>query len=365
MITSICILVALTCWIVFLDKKPSLEEISESIPSKLKDENTTADHNHRQKSVKLSSKRIEEVTAVKQKDIKKANVAAQHNVVKRVNPIEEQRTRKIRLAIEKINVPIEFWGRVVDHSGKSLEGVTINYRVGQPRVVWDTNTVQRNTTTDTNGKFYISDMGTGFSFESINKEGYRITTGQTMSYSYNENSGKNITDQANPKIYTLIEEDKIQGLLKSSKTLMLAWDGIPVYYDVKSGLFGKSGEIKITAHRGEIEGKGRKARYDWSFKIEVPHGGIIATTRESAFLAPEEGYEPAWEYGLLSSDENWGSGKQGDVFLFFKLSNGNYGQLKINFYTELTSQFSGNITSYFNPSGGRILEYDGRLRIKP
>lgn len=276
----------------------------------------------------------------------------------------EQREREMKIGVLKANVPIGFWGQVVDQNGKPIEEVKITYRVSKPRAMWDSNTELQTLTTDAKGFFHIKDYGSGFSFEAFEKKGYAVTKGQRVGFNYGESSERYIPDENNPKVYTLIREDEIPSLLANDSRLLLEWDGVPIYYDLKEGKLGKTGQIKITAKRGEVRGEGQQARYDWSFKIEIPNGGLIETNREKAFLAPEEGYLSVWEYGFLSSDPNWRHHKEGEVYMFLKLPEGNYGRLMIRFTAEPGSRLSGKIESYLNPSGGRLLEYDSRREIK-
>lgn len=269
----------------------------------------------------------------------------------------EQREKGIKQGLEAANVPINFWGKVVDQNGKPLERVDITYRIQQPRAMWDSNSIVKHILTDSNGDFFITgDKGSSFGIKTFEKEGYQKTKGQVVSFTYSDNSERYVPDINNPKVYTLIEKNKIQNLIKSSKQLRLNWDGIPVQYNLETGRFEGSGEIQITALRGEIKGQGREARYDWSFKVEALNGGIIETTREAAYLAPQKGYKPIWEYAILSSDPKWVYRKKGDTFLFFKLANGNYGRLEIDFSAEFGRRVSGRVNSYLNPSGGSILE---------
>lgn len=249
------------------------------------------------------------------------------------------------------NEPIRIWGKVTDIHGVSLEGVKVSYRLSKPRFMWDTNTRGRTVVTDADGEFSIDERGSGFDFEAFEKEGYRMTKGIINSFSEDEKYSIE-----NPQIFTLIKEDQIADLIKSDITLLLDWDGVPVFYDLKTGKLGETGEIKITALRENITGEGREARYDWSFKIEVPGGGIVETTREAAFLAPETGYKPSWEYGYMLSDPEWSIARGNDTFLFFKLGNGDYGKLIFYFNARLGKKITGSITSYLNPAGTRILE---------
>jgi hypothetical protein len=270
---------------------------------------------------------------------------------------------EMELGIRNANVPIEFWGRVIDQDGNPLEDVNIHYRIQQPRVIWDSHSIVKSIITDSAGRFHIAgEKGSSFSFESFRKNGYKKVNGQNVTFGYSNGTGKYTPDKFNPKVYTLIKEDKIQGLVYFSRQLLLNWDDVPVRYNLRTGEFDSSGEIQITARRGKIVGEGRQARYDWSFRIQVVRGGIIETLREEAYIAPEKGYEELWECGYLASDPQWRIAR-GDVHLIFHLENGNYGRLELNVDAELKRRISGRISSYLNPSGGRLLEYDSRRRV--
>lgn len=278
---------------------------------------------------------------------------------------EEQQEIIMGQAIRQINIPIEFWGKVVDHHGEPLEGVDIRYRIQQPRVIWDSNSIVRNIVTDTNGDFHISgDKGSSFSFEAFGKFGYKRIKGQKVAFTYSDSSERYTPDKSTPKIYTLIKDGEIQGLIHFSRQLLLDWDGVPRRYNLRTGKFSPAGEIQITALRGEIEGEGREARYDWLFRVEALNGGVLETTREDAHLASMSEYRSFWEYGRTSTDQKWSFTRKCTTYLCFRLAEGNYGRLEIRFSAETGSKISGRISSYLNPSGGRVLEYDAQRRIK-
>jgi hypothetical protein len=287
------------------------------------------------------------------------------------DPIEQKKREYVKkqadqmeLGIQQANVPIEFWGKVIDQDSKPLESVNIQYRIQQPRMIWDSNSTVMSITTNSLGGFHITgEKGSSFSFESFRKDGYRTAVGQGMTFAYSNGSAKHTPDKSNPKVYTLIKEDEIQGLVAFSRQLLLAWDGVPVRYNLRTGKFDPSGEIQITTRRGKIEGDERQARYDWSCKIEAINGGIIETLREKAYLAPENDYENFWECGDMATNPQWRIAKS-DVHLIFRLANGNYGRLELDVNAEIKSKISGRISSYLNPSGGRLLEYDSRRKIK-
>lgn len=291
------------------------------------------------------------------------SLSHEERATKRRGDQEKQRAKIVDQAIMQINVPIYFWGKVVDQDGTPLEGVSIRYRVSQPRVMWDSKTVIRHTTTDSKGAFYIKDKGDGFSFEAFEKAGYINMKGQRTAFTYSNSSERYTPDKSAPKVYTLIQEGQLPGLIRADGWTTLNWDGRPVHYNLRTGKFGISGEIKITALRGKIKGEGRQARYDWSCRIEVIDGGIIEAAQDRVYLAPTDGYKQLLDYGYLATDPKWGR-STGDVHLVFRLEDGSYGRLMIKMNARQEIKFSCRVSSYLNPSGGRILEYDAQRRIK-
>lgn len=273
----------------------------------------------------------------------------------------EQRKRDIRLGIQQANVPINFWGKVIDQNGEALEGVKITYRIQQPRAMWDSNSVVKNALTDSKGNFSITgDKGSSFGIKSFEKEGYEKAKGQRVSFTYSDNADRYVPDRSNPKTYTLIKRDELPGLVPADGRTSLAWDGKPIRYNLRTGKFGDFGEIQITASRGEIESDNK---YSWTCKIEVVGGGVYESSIENMYLAPEEGYKSFVEYGYVSSVKPWGA-STGDKYLFVFLPEKKYGRIQIRLDSGVDLKTGCFINSYLNPTGGRLLEYDAQRRVK-
>lgn len=275
--------------------------------------------------------------------------------------VEEKRRKQMEEGIEQANVPIIFFGKVIDQDGIPLEGVTISYRIQQPRAMWDSNSIVGNVLTGPNGGFLITGVkGSSLGIKNFEKKGYRQTKGQVVSFTYSDSRKKYVPDKDRPKVYTLIQEEELPSLIPANGWTTLTWDAKPTRYDIKTGKFGGSGEIQITSHRGEI---GVDGKFDWSCKIEAVGGGLYETTIENRYLAASDGYKESLEYGYLSSDPRWGR-STGDKYLFVLLPNGDYGRLEININSRVGLKIGCKINSYLNPTGGRILEYEARRKVK-
>lgn len=267
----------------------------------------------------------------------------------------KERERAINHVMAGLNSSFQFLGKMVDQNGDPIEGVKITSRISQPKGMWSSNTVLKVVRSGADGTFNVANKGSGISFESFEKEGYRKTKGQVVSFSYGSSPAMIPRHDGKVREYTMIKESEIQKLMESSRQLTLNWGGVPLFYDFKSKKFGKSGELKITALRGQVKGEYRDARYDWSVRVEVPGGGVVETVRESAFIAPEKGYQPFWSYEELSTNPKFGGAKN-NTFLHLHFPDGTYGRLEISVDAAPENRISGRIRSAVNPSGSRVLE---------
>lgn len=275
---------------------------------------------------------------------------------------EVRRGEALKKIIQSENVPIDFWGKVVDQAGEPISGAMVKYHIRQPKRMWYSDIVEREIKSNTNGDFHISgDKGDVLSIDGVTAIGCHQVKGQRGVFNYRRSYRP---DKIKPEVFTLIKDEDLPNLISAERWTTLRWDGSPVYYSLRTGRYGQKGEIKITAMRGEVLGEGRQARFDWSFRVEVPRGGIMETTQGSSFQAPKAGYEAFWEFSRTSSDKKWSYGKGQNTHLFIRLQDGSYARIKVNFSSELENPYSCDITSYLNPSGGRILEYDASRRIK-
>jgi len=101
--------------------------------------------------------------------------------------------------------------------------------------------------------------------------------------------------------------------------------------------------------------------YDWSFRVTVPGGGLLLSTNEFDFLAPERGYEPSGLVEMKSSlGDDWQSRMKREYFV--KLPDGNYAHVILDL---MSHNGSLKVQAFINPSGSRNLEFDPQIAINP
>jgi hypothetical protein len=211
------------------------------------------------------------------------------NASNRIEAIRE----KWRGALEAQNVPIVFYGRVVDQTSNGLPEVTISTMVRH----WDaTNSgagirVQR--VTDADGTFEISGVtGDAFSVESIQKQGYDLEPGQ-------HSFGPIGTSPNDPFVFKMWRSDTKQNLITGQKAFHLVPDGRLYAIDLRQGLIteqSNSGDFKVWIKRPDDVHPGEK--FDWNCGLQVLNGGVLEETNaySAMFIAPTEGYSNEFKF---------------------------------------------------------------------
>jgi len=119
----------------------------------------------------------------------------------------------------------------------------------------------------------------------------------------------------------------------------------------------------VTLIRTPLQIKCGQQKYDWTATIEAVDGGVVASTDEFMYRAPESGYEPKLTVAVSAQDPKWSA--EGKVAFYLK-SHGKYGRVTAEFTTDYDRPKTGfRIDAYFNPTGSRNLEYDPMQDVAP
>jgi hypothetical protein len=163
-----------------------------------------------------------------------------------------------------------------------------------------------------------------------------------------------VPDVNNPVIYHLRKKGESEPLVLLKQNHRVARDGTPLELDLLHGRPVPQADLKVQCWTSD-QGKKSGEKYDWTCVISLPGGGLLESTNEFDFTAPEVGYRPSYQIQMLASEPD---GWRNDVEkkLFFKTGNGLYGRM--TFAMIAGGDHFCMIQSYINPSGSRNLEYD-------
>jgi hypothetical protein len=147
-------------------------------------------------------------------------------------------------------------------------------------------------------------------------------------------------------------------LLRKGIGTRIPYDGRSVIFDLQAEREVRSGgDIKVTLLRTPLQIKRGQDKYDWTATIEAVDGGVIVSTDEFMYRAPESGYESRLTISVSAKDPKWSADKE---VSFYLKSRGTYARVQAKFMTDSEKPTTGfDVEAYINPKvGSRNLEYD-------
>jgi len=279
---------------------------------------------------------------------------------------QEERAKTIFQAIEGTNVPINFWGKVIDQDKRPIAGVKVSYNYSTEHgnivgVAWGRQKIYKDeTATDGAGSFAVTGLrGHDLTLESLNKEGYQYTPRGAAVYNFygNTSGGKFTPDPNNPVLFVMVNKATAEPLVSYGghfgKTMRVPGNGTPTRWNLWKGQSDANGELQITFTREPAVLARVGPPVTWSAKIEVIGGGIIeAPPDEAIYRAPEEGYASAVDYPKTEQKR----GVSARSF-YVKTADGRYGRLQLEIYPgDQGPTARCLIKASMNPSGSPNLE---------
>jgi hypothetical protein len=248
--------------------------------------------------------------------------------------------------------PINFYGRVVDESNQPVAGASVDY-------TWSTlaanGTLTKHGESDASGVFSIHETGKRIGI-TVSKESYYTPPSEKLrTYEYaNPGDGLFTPDPANPVTFHLRKKGQGENLIHGLKLFGSRVDGTLSYVDLieAKNKLTPQGDLTVRCVRSE---RNAEKRFDWTFTLGVPEGGLIESTNEFDFVAPESGYQPEDRISHRASDPDW-TGQEKHKF-FMKSQNGqHYARIEITIIPDYSQNAAYDLEWYLNPNGSRNLE---------
>lgn len=276
---------------------------------------------------------------------------------------EERRMRNLELSANDNNVPINFWGRVVDQDGNPLSGVRVVMSVREwfyaPAISINSRSPKTEAASDASGMFQLlNKSGDVMTIEALNKEGYEPEPTARRSFGYNisENFNPNPND---PVVFKMWKDETKQTLVTGNKFFPVIPDGRIYTVDLLKGTLTEGeteGDLRLWLKRSPAAAWGKK--YDWSFHLVAVDGGIAEEPNRnvSMFTAPEGGYTKHYELALNHADDDWSYRIKRRFYVSSRTSR-LYGRMDVEIQAFYLKDNLGRFGIKYaaNPSGGRIL----------
>lgn len=285
---------------------------------------------------------------------------------------EQKRARilEVRQIMNQANQPVNFWGKVIDQDNAPLPGVKVKVSVkhtrellpGATRDVFD----YLDLVTDAEGLFNVTDRkGSLLGIEEMKKDGYESpnTGGRAYWYAPPVVTMQYTPDRSKPEVFKMWKKSGAEKLVHKSPGVSIPYDGTPVNFDLLNGREVPSGgDVSVILVRTPRDIQAGQ-KYDWTATIEAVDGGVIASTDEFMYRAPESGYEPKLTISVSAQDPKWSAQR---TVAFYLKSHGRYSRVKARFTTDYDRPKTGfGIEAYTNPTGSRNLEYDPMQDVAP
>jgi hypothetical protein len=279
---------------------------------------------------------------------------------------QEEHAKTIFQLIESSNVPISFWGKVIDQNEDPIANVEVTYTYTTEQgnmagVAWGQQKVHNGSSvTSQDGVFSITGLrGAGLSIKSLQKEGYQYTPHQATTYDYYGSSaaGKFSSDPRNPVLFVMVNKAIAERLISYGgsfgKTMRLPGNGTPVRWSIWKGQPDPNGELQVTLKRDPAVVARIGQPVTWSAKIELIGGGIVEASPDDPIRrAPDNGYVPTIDYPKTEQRR----GVPARSF-YIRTSDGKYGRLELDLYPDDEGPTTRCLIKVsMNPTGSRNLE---------
>lgn len=254
------------------------------------------------------------------------------------------------------NVPIGFYGKVVDQSGNAITDAKITFEIIVSHFdEFTTESIPGQTQSDQTGLFEITGAtGRGIDKISIQKIGYQLSPKTVINYTFGPNSNYN-GSATNPVIFKMWKMSGKEPLISVAWHGKVACDGTTNRFSLRTGGRRDDGDLEIICSKmPQTVPPPGKAHFDYKFQIIILNGEIQPTGDEFTFLAPDNGYAPSFTVVHKANDPDRRGSLQQEFYI--KTSKGYYGRLSVDWYAWQTPPTILKWDSSINPSGSRNLE---------
>ena len=266
----------------------------------------------------------------------------------------------IRLALWQ--APIEFYGKVVDENSNAVVGAQVSFHWME--IPANDGSRSSNVESGSDGLFSLRGAVGPSLTVSVSKEGYYTSRSTPDGFHYSLENDTFHADPQNPVIFSLRKKGvpepliHIAGIgLRTMRDFLLAADGRPTEVSLRDGRLAPvgQGDLKVEFRAGEPIAP---SEISWWCQVSVAGGGLMETSEEFPFLAPEYGYQEFDQWSIAST--NWTESL--DKQYYVKLRDGNFGRVKLR-VIGVPQRAYFRMESFLNPSGSRNLEFDQKEQI--
>ena len=271
-----------------------------------------------------------------------------------------EQDRIFRSFNETANVPVAFYGQVVDQDTNPLQNVQVDVKVLEECMLPTLETTRRSATnlqtqTGPDGRFEVAGpKGHLVTVTGLTKGGYEPELGIQGFYGiYGAQSGS----FADPVVFRMWSTNLHEPLISGEKSFVIVPDGRHYAIDLIKATIVEGDEGDLVAWIKRPDNVERHEKYAWSCELAVPGGGLQESDSQAMFTAPVVGYSNAFAFQESSDVNGWSDGFERKRF-YVKVQRGqSYGRASVDLYAYYDSKSPSliRISYAVNPSGSRLL----------
>lgn len=246
--------------------------------------------------------------------------------------------------------PIDFYGKVVDESGNPVSGANVQFTWNEKPIEGDDQ--HSSMQSDSNGLFELHGAHGPSLDVRVSKPGYYTLHNDRWSFAYSMSDSNYVASAADPAIFHLRKKGRPEALIHVKQNYRIPKDGTPIAVNLLSGKMtpGETGDFVVRCWTDQAIKPGQK--YNWRCVITAPGGGLVGTSEEFPFLAPEQNYIPSIQISMPSDRPDWKDNV--NLQFYFHLADGKYGRMTFSMVAGGHHFFM--IDSFLNQTGSRNLE---------
>jgi hypothetical protein len=254
------------------------------------------------------------------------------------------------------DAPISFYGKVVDENELPITGALVDFTWNNSTDLATGQSSHSQAVSDQQGLFSLLNKNGKSLSVTVSKNGYYGTgDARIRSFEYGDPSiGIFVPEPAAPVIFHLRKKGSGEPLVTGLKLFGSRVDGSVSYVDLVQATNKPNppGDLIVQFVRSERNSEGK---FDWSFALAAPDGGLIESTNEFMFIAPADGYQPKFEINHKAGDADW---KRQEQHRFFVKSEGgqHYSRINITIIPAYNNGAAYDLEWSLNPQGSRNLE---------
>jgi hypothetical protein len=262
-------------------------------------------------------------------------------------------------AAQTANVPIAFWGQVVDQNGKGLAGANVSAGIRHwsltPTLQGHASSIKVKALSGSDGVFSIANVsGDVLELDAIFLDGYELSAKAKRAFDYTRGVR---TSPTNPVVFRMWKHGIKQPLLKGSGFFGIIPDGRTYAIDFttgkKSETTSSEGDLIVSITR-PLDAVWN-SKYDWAFTLKAVGGGIFEEKGDFMYLAPEDGYDAVVQYQFKEQDPSWTHRVRKQFFA--KTRNGqHFARLNVEVFAHYDNEAVYKVEYAVNTNGSRILE---------